>query len=83
MPGQSGSPIVVQFVDGLYFAIGIHVTYDKKCQLNRGTQLTNSKMQNIKNWISGMPIENKCIIINCQKMTELPKYEGPLKKVEP
>lgn len=83
MHGQSGSPIVAQFVSGLYFAIGIHTRYDEISKLNCGTQLTNSNVQRIRSWMAGLSIEDECIIINCKRIAELPCYSGTLKETLP
>jgi V8-like Glu-specific endopeptidase len=74
MGGQSGSPVVVEFVKGLYFVVGIHAHFRNLEQLNCGVHLKNAKVDVIRSWIEELSPESRYNIINFKEIRELPQY---------
>jgi V8-like Glu-specific endopeptidase len=54
MKGQSGSPILAEYIEGYYFALGVHVKFHNKEDINCASQLTKENNEEIKQMIQDL-----------------------------
>lgn len=75
MKGQSGSPVLAEYIEGYYFALGVHVKFHNKEEMNCAVQLTKENTDEIKQMIKDLAGEStsfKIVKLNGLRLPEMP-----------
>lgn len=75
MKGQSGSPVLAEYIEGYYFALGVHVKFHNKEEMNCAVQLTKENTDEIKQMIKDLAGEStsfKIVKLNGLRLPQMP-----------